>query len=954
PVLITLEPAGLREPERIEPLLACATQRRLAIVVRLDLPVEWQHAPDPYAAIAEWITPLEAFLQGNANRVRRFELGRRPELQFDPESYAFLVEKVSTLIRSFDPDALVILGPLGEGAGAWLDRIDPRRLAPYIDTLSLEDPVDLPAWLARLARDYPSTSVWLHQDRAVAGAYERLERYHGARSAGVETFFIAQDPPEADAATQVALNLMSLLPSRFLADEGPGPGSLGFGDPLGPERAVVVLDPARRPAGAPLDLGSDPVGNLRADDLTTGSPMTAPIVHHATDGGPFSIEVSPSPAGPFLVRYLVMKGPRGAAETVGVTDDYQMTAEEIIAKERAFETAQARAVDHYEARASISYHYRAETLGESIDVTSVNRFFWKAGVGEYQETDLFINGARWKGKPPSLPFIQAEKVKEVPLAIRLDETYRYRLKGTDTVEGHPAYEIEFEPVASEGSRHSGEIWIDKVSFARLKIRLVQHGLKEPITSNTDVIEYGPVPAGADPPGAAWLPVRAYRQMVFTVLGRAVAAERRVLFEGFSLNSEAFERGREEAYATGHPILRDDENGYSYVIKDADGFRTAPAESLRNIAFFGGIGIDSSGHLGTPFGGINYFNFNWRNTGTQLDVAFAGPLIDIAWTDPKLGASRWEFTADGRFVGLSETFHRTTAAGRVEEEDVKLLEEHGLLSLARPLTPFQKVVLQGEIFYDAYRGSRGTNLSDPIGTGSTKTRVRLPDFVPPPAGLTTVATTRWNYHRNGYLLDLWYSAGHRLRWDDWGIPVPVTPPTDPSAPIGPTVLVGGRSDDTDFRRGGLTLLKSLYPTKLQTISFGLSLFDGAGLDRFSRFRIGDFRNARVRGFNGRDITFDRGATTQLNYKFTLPRGGASVELGVERVVFDNEEDFGGREYVAGGGAAVSIKGPWSTLLSFRGSFGLGSSIEEVGSSGSGIRIVMIKTMDHWPHRRHATR
>src|SRR5206468_3327093 len=151
---------------------------------------------------------------------------------------------------------------------------------------------------------------------------------------------------------------------------------------------------------------------------------------------------------------------------------------------------QARILDHYQARATISYHYRAETLGEEIDVASVNRFFWKDAVGEYQEIELYVNGARWKGKPPSLPFIQAEKVKEIPLEIRLDESYSYRLNGKDTVSGRPAYVVGFEPVNKESSLYSGEIWIDTNSFARLKIRLVQHGLKEPITSNSDIIEYG--------------------------------------------------------------------------------------------------------------------------------------------------------------------------------------------------------------------------------------------------------------------------------------------------------------------------------------------------------------------------------------------------------------------------------------------------------------------------------
>jgi hypothetical protein len=416
-------------------------------------------------------------------------------------------------------------------------------------------------------------------------------------------------------------------------------------------------------------------------------------------------------------------------------------------------------------------------------------------------------------------------------------------------------------------------------------------------------------------------------MVFTVLGRSVVVERRVAWEEFAINAPVFEQGREQAYASGRPVLRDDETGYSYLVKEGDVIRTRQAESLRNVALFGGIALNSDLSLGTPFAGLNYFDFNWRGSGTQLDVAFAGPLLDVAWTDPAVGRSRWDISVEGRVAGLPGRFKKVTGSGRRSEEDLKVLEERMFLTVGRHLSPYQKIDLQAELAYDNFNRAAGAD----------------PDFVLPPTRPAATVAARWRYLRAGYALDLWYSQGRRLGWGDWGLP------QDPNLTASTTdEPSGGSGDDLSFQRWGMGLVKSFYPGRLQKVSLGGALLAGRDLDRFSQFRIGEFRNTRVRGFNSFDITFDRGATAQVEWKFTLPRGGASVELSLEGAVIENEEDFHNREYLAGSGVAVSFTGPWGTLMSLRSGFGLGGSID-VRSSGASVRLVIIKTWDRWPFR-----
>ena len=51
------------------------------------------------------------------------------------------------------------------------------------------------------------------------------------------------------------------------------------------------------------------------------------------------------------------------SETVGVTDEYELTVEEILARHRAFEAAQNRSLDHYESRATMLQALESHLIG---------------------------------------------------------------------------------------------------------------------------------------------------------------------------------------------------------------------------------------------------------------------------------------------------------------------------------------------------------------------------------------------------------------------------------------------------------------------------------------------------------------------------------------------------------------------------------------------------------------
>ena len=71
-----------------------------------------------------------------------------------------------------------------------------------------------------------------------------------------------------------------------------------------------------------------------------------------------------------------------------------------------------------------------------------------------------MNGSRWGADRPPFPLLQPEKVLSLPLQLRFDEGYRYRLDGSDRVDGYDCYVVRFEPVRNDAALYRGTVWID--------------------------------------------------------------------------------------------------------------------------------------------------------------------------------------------------------------------------------------------------------------------------------------------------------------------------------------------------------------------------------------------------------------------------------------------------------------------------------------------------------------
>ncbi len=963
-----LIPAGFAEiqaPERLDPLLKTAAALGLRVVIRLT-GEGWPAAGVPPGApfpTDEWVVRTAAFAARAGELVDAYEILDAPAAQWNARHYAFLLKRAAVALRAARPGARIVSAPLGVEDAAWVELLFAGDVAPYVDVFAARDLKSLEAVAVLRDRVHARAPVWV-VDAAIdadSPGPSVARTYFDALARGAEVALFAApskpvglSPPPAgvsptpaagsptpaagsptpaaaptEALGETLTRLRALLkPGLSLAS----PAALPFTVPATSARTLAFYEAAEREgmmvyraAGhAATEAGAAPPGALRfalrvpVDWLDLYDPGTGIERRIASRVAPGSLIELPLHENDLVLRFRIMAEATPLRESLQVGTEVELTAEEIIAKEREVSAAQAIRLRHYEANAPINIHYRISSLDTSVDILTENRLYVKDGKQDYVETALFVDGARWRGKErPSLPFLAPETVKEIPLDIVLDEGYRYSLLGRETVAGRVCYVIAIEPTVTDRSLYRGKVSIDTRRFNRMRMDAVQTNLKDPLRSNHVTYEFGPV---ASPAGEFWLPNEVRSQMVFELLGQNLVVEREAHYRDFRINQGGFTERIAAEYASPNPIFRDTPEGY-YEVDRRDGVETLRGVGrTRNTFLVMGANIGYNGSPGLPFVGVNFFDFDFHGSGTQFDVAWAGPFVDISWTDPRLTHPADDrrplaLTLGGTFNALAGRDKNARAVGTDPAETIDYYNEMVRASLALPMGQFAKWTVEGRANYLNFQ--RRSETSDL--------------FVLPPVTVELGGLLRLEYNRRGTSLAPWIETGRRTTWAAWGLP---------GAPFDPA--------DRDFTRRGLELFKSFYPSLLHKISLGVQGFDGMSLDRFSRFELGDFRSARVRGFNGSGIHFDRGLVASLAYAFTIA-ANVRVDAGLEAGWIQSRDDFGpGYERVAGFGLGFEFSGPWSTLANVRLGQGISSTIPGKGGGGD-IRVVFFKTWDKWSRK-----
>lgn len=922
------------------------------------------HTPDGRAPTSTAGDPLRAWLNLTREaathmrgRVRYYEIWENPNLEpgwgIDAiAEYAYVLKNTSITIRSADPEALIVQGglalPVGglEEALAWQEALYGQEVATYVDVLPVRPDREVPLADA-LSQTYelllnhdPSAQLWANSVQPAGGsdlerAADLMARFiagHG-EGASVVSFDLEARPDGRVEFPGVFLDLHRLfLPTYSLVHGAQIPFLPREEDGERPDDVIAyqffdadsfqgligfVASPAPSSGEARLVVNTAAVRGAVVYDIVGGVAGPVRGIEPDFKANTTTIPVTLLPR-PQVLQYarVPIEGFETDTEEVAVHDTGLITAEEVIAENQRFMADQDHRLRNYRADGRVEYHYKISG-SNTLDVATDNNFYWDETTGaEWEQRELFVNGVRWKGKKiPELPLIQPEKVMTLPLDIHLNKDYRYEYAGTDRVGEYDCHVLEFEPIDTSRSLYSGRIWIEKRTFARVKLAVVQHNLEPPVISHDERDYYGPV---AGPDGTTyWLLQRVEGQQIFSVAGRNLVVLREIDMSGFRINDPGFENARQAAYESSRIMLRDTDQGFRYLERDGEGVRTV-REGTTHSTMFGLAGLFKQPGLDSivPLAGVNYFTFGLRDSDLQMNAFLAGAFNTFTLTNPDIFNSQFDATVEVLTLLPNLTDRFLVLGEERESSNVDTRTQSISGSLGVRLGSFFR--LKGSYNLEVVNYSRDDDTST---------------FIVPSDTLTHGGTLDAEFNRRGWTLSASASRSLRDTWEPWGDEGLMA--TDPeiiaafpgaSCNSPGSCLADFDPAQDDFERYSLSASKQIFLPKFQKLRFEATWMRGTRLDRFSAFQF-SFFGTRVRGLSGAGVRFDDGTIVRAQYAFNVfdvLRFGASLDHGRVRnsLLSDQFERF------TGFGLSGTIMGPWETLLQFDIGVAVQSDIEDL--------------------------
>ena len=109
--------------------------------------------------------------------------------------------------------------------------------------------------------------------------------------------------------------------------------------------------------------------------------------------------------------------------------------------------------------------------------------------------------------------------------------------------------------AADRSLYRGTVWIERRTFARVKVQAVQTALAAPVVSNEEIQTYAPVASIGNRPVFLFTGLTA--RQIMLIAGRNLLVEKSVVFSDFRVNPEDFEGSRDRGAAQRpHHVPRD--------------------------------------------------------------------------------------------------------------------------------------------------------------------------------------------------------------------------------------------------------------------------------------------------------------------------------------------------------------------------------------------------------------
>ncbi len=877
------------------------------------------HAP---AAIAQHLGELEAELKSatalaRAAKCRHYQVLWEPSTPADggiaeaapsAADYAFLFKRVAVALTGVAPEVRALTSAFQPTDLDRLRAFYGEEVAAYVDgvVLSVAPEAELTAAIALLTELDPGRPVVVEGIPFPGEPTEAMSWAAEVGRFGGSVAVLDLAVPEGTAIQPAWLAPLVAVANEFAGDLSFDPYSVPQGAPAGwsyvrgSDLGLRVL--VRRPPPGNQGQGvqeirlrfNDP--NLRRPsrvDLATGE--ASPLTGFQETASGLELTV-PNPGQITLLRIERAKPEElegGVAERVEVSSEREIPVEEILRRLQAFDDAQERKVEHFRATNTTHLRFQA-TAGAAgtFEATLEGDFFFRRGQGyDWAWQNFYVNGVRWRGKTlPEIPLIQPEKAAAMPLTIELSKRYSYRLRGSETVDGRDCWVVEFRPVAEAQAEAEklfrGAVWVDKQIFARVQTRAVQLGLEGEVLSNEETVSFRPVDAQGQP--AAWgpegyfLPLTTVAQQILSILNTTTVVERQIQLSNVAINGPDFEAQRQVVLDSEATMVRDTPAGMRYLVKEEGVAERTVKEGFDTSKLFaiGGVFYDDSLDFPLPLAGLNYFSFDFRGTGAQVNAFFGGALATLDYAQPRFRGSKFDVGADAFVFAFptSNTLFRDDIESKTEE--IESTQGNVSLIAGHPLGHFFKAELEYELGYENFRSTDDT----------------ASDFVLPEDTLTHTLQLSGRFSRSGYQLGLEASYSKRQKWEPWGLP-------------GNTEF---EPEQEDYLRWEVQASKSFYLPRFQRFAVEVDAFGGTDLDRFSKYQFGFFGGTRVHGYQSDRVRAEEGYAAHLSYGFEV---GELFRLeAVGDAAWATDETSGlDNELLAGVGLVGQFMGPWQTLI-----------------------------------------
>ncbi len=873
--------------------------------------------PSTQEALEPWRRELQAQLARYVAQVIAVEI----RLADQPAALAgFAVRLAATEARAVSTGTVrVVLGGARMRSAETRADIYNAELAPYVDVLAVpaSDAEASAAWLAKTDSSATIAAEVGDEEPAEAGRGTAVAAVLGLTGTTADTTIFP-----ASARTASNLRVLATVPQLLLPnvvtmdDEGSDLTLTSAGDSVAArlphrllfdDRTFATYLALPHGTSAPLDVAL----RLTADaqplvyDLGTGARRGAEAVVWDATTRVVRLRLGPSP-GPIVIDFN-----RDATDVIGdrseVVGQRGLSIAEIIARHQAVQRRQDVRVRNYIATVDTSQQFRPSIADPGYDVVTENRYFVAGSETEWEELSFSVNGTKWGADRPPFPLLQPEKVLSLPLQLRFDGGYRYSLKGEDDVNGYRCYVVHFEPVRQDSALYTGTVWIDRRTFARIRVQAVQGGLAAPVVSNDETHDYAP-PVMVDGQPAFLLHDLTSRQIML-IAGRNLLVEKQVRFHDVRVNDANFEAERAAARGGDRIMFRETDAGLRYFVKEG-GERVVsenPTHGAKALAM--GVNIDPSYAFPLPILGINYLNFAFGGPSSQLALLFGGVLAAGNIQRPKLGRTPFDASVDFFAIAVPSSDRIFTAAGEQPGERVRTWPLTTGLNVGWQYTPFQKIAAQYQFRFDAF--VRDSTTAD--------------TFQPPSSTTTNGLGLTWEYKRAGVSLTVSDTEFRRTAWLPWG---PGADAADAPAPTGQR-----------YARHQVSVSRDFHFKLFQTVHFNGAYFGGRNLDRFAKYQFGMFDDTRVHGVPGSGVRYGQLGVARASYSLNLFEA-YRFDLFAEQAW--GRYTSGPWEPITGLGVAVNLRAVKSTIL--RADFGKSFLPDRFQSAGSyTLQILLLKPL-----------